>query len=110
MKHLVSSMTKTTKDRESIKIHKYITTQETKKSAVQTMQNQKQEAATPQRKVIQCGRGRGGEDAGKGGRGDINLSAKSARVLGVLADLNLLHLLTQRGTITGTIFAHDSNL
>jgi hypothetical protein len=28
----------------------------------------------------------------------------------VLADFNLLHLLAQRGTITGTVFAHDSNL
>ncbi len=38
------------------------------------------------------------------------LSAESAGVLGMLADFNLLHLLTQRGTVTGTVFAHDSYL
>jgi hypothetical protein len=43
-------------------------------------------------------------------RGTNNLSAKSAGVLGVLADFDLLHLLAQRGTITSTVFSHDSNL
>ena len=42
--------------------------------------------------------------------GTSNLSAKSAGVLGVLADFDLLHLLAQRGTITSTVFSHDSNL
>ena len=41
---------------------------------------------------------------------DGHLSAESAGVLSVLADFNLLHLLTQRGTVTGTVLAHDSNL
>jgi len=38
------------------------------------------------------------------------LAAEAAEVLGVLADLDLLDLLTQGGTITGTVLAHNANL
>ena len=65
-------------------------------------------------RVVNCGgvsqsggtKTRGQEWAGRDG----HLSAESAGVLSVLADFNLLHLLTQRGTVTGTVLAHDSNL
>ena len=39
-----------------------------------------------------------------------SLSAELAGVLGVLRDLHLLHLLTERGTITGSVLSDDSNL
>lgn len=39
-----------------------------------------------------------------------HLSAERASVLAVLGDFHLLDHLTQRGTITGTIFTNDSNL
>ena len=39
-----------------------------------------------------------------------SLSAELADVLGVLRDFHLLHLLTQRGTITGSVLSDDSNL
>lgn len=38
------------------------------------------------------------------------LSAESASVLAVLGDFDLLHHLTQRSTITGTILSDDSDL
>lgn len=38
------------------------------------------------------------------------LSTEGAGVLGVLGDFDLLHHLTQGGTIAGTIFTNDSNL
>lgn len=41
---------------------------------------------------------------------DAVLAAEAAEVLGVLADLNLLDLLTQRGTIPGAVLADDPNL
>lgn len=37
------------------------------------------------------------------------LAAECAGVLGVLGDFHFLHHLTQRGTISGTIFADDSD-
>jgi hypothetical protein len=37
-------------------------------------------------------------------------TAETAEVFGVLANFNLLDLLPQTGTITGTILTHDSNL
>lgn len=39
-----------------------------------------------------------------------HLAAEGASVLAVLRDFHLLDHLTQRGTITGTIFTNDSNL
>jgi hypothetical protein len=38
------------------------------------------------------------------------LSAEVASVLGVLCDLNLLDLLTQSGTIAGTVLTGDADL
>jgi hypothetical protein len=38
------------------------------------------------------------------------LSAELAHVLGVLRDFHLLHLLTERGTITGSVLSDDSDL
>lgn len=37
------------------------------------------------------------------------LAAERAGVLGVLGDFHLLHHLTQRSTISGTVFTDDSN-
>jgi hypothetical protein len=59
---------------ECIQINRYIkintTTQaRTKNVQVQTLQNPKDEAATPQRKAMPMRAGRGVEEAGKGGRG-----------------------------------------
>lgn len=39
-----------------------------------------------------------------------HLSTEGAGVLGVLGDFDLLHHLTQRGSVTGTIFTDDSDL
>lgn len=41
---------------------------------------------------------------------DRVLAAESAGVLGVLRDLDLLDLTTERGTVTGTVLSGDSNL
>lgn len=41
---------------------------------------------------------------------DRVLAAESAGVLGVLRDLDLLDLATERGTVTGTVLSGDSNL
>lgn len=38
------------------------------------------------------------------------LSAEGADVAGVLGDFHLLHLLTQGGTVSGTIFTRDTDL
>merc|ERR1719353_1429292 len=38
------------------------------------------------------------------------LSAEKAGVLGVLRNLHLLHLLTEGGTITGSVLSHDADL
>jgi len=38
------------------------------------------------------------------------LSAESASVLAVLGDFHLLDLLTERGTITDTVFTNNSDL
>lgn len=38
------------------------------------------------------------------------LAAERAGIFAVLRDFHLLDHLTQRGTITGTIFTNDSNL
>lgn len=43
-------------------------------------------------------------------QGDIYLSAESASVLAVLGDFHLLDLLTERGTITDTVFTNNSDL
>lgn len=40
----------------------------------------------------------------------LGFATEGASVLGVLAYLNLLHHLPEGGTITGPIFAHDSDL
>ena len=41
---------------------------------------------------------------------DAILTAEGAGVAGVLGDFHLLDLLTQRGTIAGSVLAGDSNL
>merc|ERR1712054_561647 len=41
---------------------------------------------------------------------DGDLAAEGAGVLGVLSDFHLLHLLTQGGTVTGTIFTGNTDL
>jgi len=40
----------------------------------------------------------------------IYLSTETAGILGVLGDFHLLNHFTQRGTITGTVLASDSDL
>lgn len=41
---------------------------------------------------------------------NTNLAAECASISRVLRDFHLLHLLSKRGTITGTVLAHDSHL
>ena len=38
------------------------------------------------------------------------LAAEGAGVAGVLRDFDLLHLLTERGTVTGTVLSGDADL
>jgi len=45
-----------------------------------------------------------------GGALDAVLSAELAHVAGVLCDLHLLDLLTERGTVTGTVLSGNSDL
>ena len=40
----------------------------------------------------------------------LGLATKGAGILGVLADFNFLHHFPEEGTITGPVFAHDSDL
>ena len=58
----------------------------------------------------------GGDGEPRGGAlgrracGGAHLAAEHAHELLVLADLHLLHLLTQRGTVPGAVLARDSHL
>ena len=65
-------------------------------------------------RVVNCGgvsQSGGTKTRGKEGAGrDGHRAEERSGVLSVLAQFNLLHRLTQRGTVTGTVLAHDSNL
>lgn len=43
-------------------------------------------------------------------KGGSHLATEGAGILGMLANLNLLHHLPKRSSISGTIFTHNSNL